>query len=210
MTPSAIEEIIKFTINGFTPPRLDLEKYDEIHFIQTDSGSISIANNKGEVRNVTRLLGTHIFRFVRNLAKKKEFSPKFDNLLRKVSKRMIVRPKDQCHYKNWRLDVVTYQKFKSWLEENHIEINSLKNFREIFGFNKICKENSYEFNHFYIVLRRIAKHVLLNEFTRHLIDNLQYKKYNQKWENAIKYIEVLPKFLKGLKDPQYLNSLTSE
>jgi len=161
------------------------------------------------------MLGAFILKFIKKKAKEEtSLSQYFIDILRNSSKKLknLKDDEENQEYLNW-TEKLTYSQFNNWVTKiksnftpNKTISFSLKNFQQIFGLCLIDSE-SFKEKHYKVVLRRIAKHVLLYEFTRNLIMNSINEKSKQNWNNAVTYILRLPKFLRGLKNPQELTNL---
>lgn len=174
--------------------------------LKVENTNQSGASSEGNCRNVTRILGNFIISFVKRLAKGKELFSNSSEILFKVSRKMGSFRYDE-NYHTWR-EKLTFKKFHDWLQDaiEAQRIGCLKRFRQIFSLSFV-EEQSFDARHFCIVLKRITKHVLLNEFTRYLFRNSLNDKNKQDWKNAAKYIAMLPKFVRAIKQPNLLYNL---
>ena len=195
------------------------EEYDEIIVRKQNPDqpnyTFDMDCNEKNDKNVTKILGAFILKFIKKKAKEEtSLSQYFIDILRNSSKKLknLKDDEENQEYLNW-TEKLTYSQFNNWVTKiksnftpNKTISFSLKNFQQIFGLCLIDSE-SFKEKHYKVVLRRIAKHVLLYEFTRNLIMNSINEKSKQNWNNAVTYILRLPKFLRGLKNPQELTNL---
>ena len=156
---------------------------------------------EGNGRNVTRILGHFIMKFMKEISKTLPIPGYLLEILTKPSKKFIKLEETKAENLLWR-QKLKFEEFFKWVKDINLKqkITSLKTFQQIFGLN-LVNDPSFKGKHFSVVLKRIIKHVLLNEFTRYLFLNSINKKNKQNWKNAIKYISKIPKFLKAVKDP---------
>ena len=165
----------------------------------------------GDGKNVTKILGQFIVSFIKKLSKKFYPTQNFIRILTKASKKLKNLEKQQYEdYQLW-LKNLTYADFSKWVLEINLKrkITTLKSFRQIFGLTLVI-DPSFMGQHFSVVLKRIVKHVLINEFSRYLLMNSMNKKNKQNWKNAVKYIMKIPKFLRAIKEPMILNNLNEK
>lgn len=165
----------------------------------------------GDAKNVTKILGQFIVNFIKKLSKIISPSQKLIKTLTKASNKLTNLEKQQHEdYLLW-LQGLSYADFVKWMLEINLKrkITTLKSFRQIFELN-LVSDTSFICRHFSVVLKRIVKHVLRNEFSRYLLINSMNKKNKQNWKNAVKYIMKIPKFLRAIKEPMVLNNLNEK
>ena len=191
----------------------ETEEYDEIIIKKQnpDQPNYTFFMDGNNDKKVAKMLGAFILKFIKKKAKEEmSLSQYFIDILRNSSKKLkdFKDNEEYQEYLNW-IEKLSYSKFNNWVEkirESKLTPKektsfSLKSFQQIFGLCLI-ESPSFKEKHYQVVLRRIAKHVLLSEFTRNLIKNSINEKNKHKWTNAMTYILRLPKFLRGLKMPQ--------
>lgn len=156
---------------------------------------------EGNGRNATRILGHFIIKFMKDISKKLPTSEYILKILTKPSKKFMELEETKAENLLWR-QKLKFEEFFKWVKDINLKqkITSLKTFQQIFSFT-LVSESSFKCKHFSVVLKRIIKHVLLNEFTKYLFLNSINKKNKQNWKNAIQYISKIPKFLKAIKEP---------
>ena len=164
----------------------------------------------GDGKNVTKILGQFIVSFIKKLSKMFAPSQNLIKILTKASKKLNNLEKQHEEYLLW-LQRLTYADFSKWILEINLKrkITTLKSFRQIFCLT-LAIDPSFICRHFSVVLKRIVKHVLINEFSRYLLVNSMNKKNKQNWKNAVKYIMKIPKFLRAIKEPMILNNLNEK
>lgn len=184
------------------------QAFDEL-IIHVNDSCQNGSNIDGDPKNVTRILGHFIVRFIKKKAKNTVMPQNILEILTKPCKKLKRLEKQNEEYSEW-LKKLTYKKFFKWIEEFNVKhkLTSLKAFQLLFTFG-LVDEPSFKSRHFNVVLKRITKHVLLNEFTRHLFENSINPRNKQTWEKAVLYISKIPKFLQAVKQPLVLNNLAN-
>ena len=177
--------------------------------IQVNDNYKAYSDIEGDVKNVTRILGHYIVKFIKNLSKNSPIHKDFLSILTKVPKSLKRIEEQNKDYPDW-LQTLNYMKFFRWINKINLkpQLTSRKAFQQMFTLSLI-DDPSFKSRHFSVVLKRITKHVLLNEFSRHLFMNSMNQKNKQNWKNAVKYIAKIPRFLRAMKKPSILNNLTN-
>lgn len=162
---------------------------------------------KGDGKNVSKILGNFIVKFIKNLTKDFPIPQKLTEILEKVPKNLKNLQSQGGEYSIW-LKKLHFGKFFNWIKNIHLrqKLTCRKNFQHLFNLS-LVEDSSFKNRHYSVVLKRIAKYVLQNEFTRHLFFNTHDKKNRQTCENALKYISKISKFLKASKNPFILDNL---
>ena len=184
------------------------ESVDEC-IIQVNDNNSTYSDIEGDVKNVTRILGHYIVKFIKGLSKKSPIHHDFIEILTKVPKSLKRIEEQSKDYQDW-LETLNYMKFFRWINKINLkpQLASRKAFQQLFTLS-LVDDASFKSRHFSVVLKRITKHVLLNEFSRHLFMNSMNQKNKQNWKNASKYIAKIPRFLRAMKKPFILNNLTN-
>lgn len=184
------------------------ESVDEC-IIQVNDNYKTYSDIEGDVKNVTRILGHFIVKFIKGLSKKSPIHQDFFDILTKVPKSLKSTEEQSKDYSDW-LQTLNYMKFFRWINKINLKpkLTSRKAFQQMFTFS-LVDDPSFKSRHFSVVLKRITKHVLLNEFSKHLFMNSINQKNKQNWKNAVKYIAKIPRFLRAMKKPLILNNLTN-
>lgn len=184
------------------------QTFDEL-IIHVNDSPQNISNIDGDPKNVTRILGHFIVRFIKKKTKNSVMPQKILEILTKPCKKLAQLEKKNEQYSEWRKKL-TYMKFFRWIEEFNLKnkLTSLKAFQLLFNLS-LVDDSSFKGRHFSEVLKRMTKHVLMNEFARHLFENSINPKNKQTWEKAGVYISKIPKFLQAVKQPLVLNNLTN-
>ena len=184
------------------------QAFDEL-IIHVNDSSQNGPNMDGDSKNVTRILGHFIVRFIKKKTKNSVLPQNIMDILTKPCKKLKRLEKQNEEYSEWRRKL-TYMKFFKWMEEFNLKhkLTSLRAFQLLFTLG-LVDEPSFKSRHFNVVLKRITKHVLLNEFTRHLFENSINPRNKQTSEKAVLYISKIPKFLQAIKQPLVLNNLAN-
>lgn len=177
--------------------------------LQVNDKNQAYSDIEGDVKNVTRILGHFIVKFIKTLSKTSPIHQDFFDLLTKVPKSLNHIEEQNKEYSDW-LQALDYMKFFRWVAKINLKqkLTSRKGFQQMFSFC-LVDDPSFKSRHFSVVLKRITKHVLLNEFSRYLFKNSINQKNKQNWKNAVKYIAKIPRFLRAIKKPMILNNLTN-
>ena len=142
------------------------ESVDE-YIIQVNDNYKTYSDIEGDVKNVTRILGHFIVKFIKGLSKKSPIHQDFFDILTKVPKSLKSTEEQSKDYSDW-LQTLNYMKFFRWINK----INLLNEFSKHLFMNSINQKNKQNWKNAvkYIAkiprfLRAMKKPLILNNLT---------------------------------------------
>lgn len=152
---------------------------------------------QGNYKNLPKILGNAIISF----CLKETNDDIIENFIRKPSK-WLPKNNSQAILKR------THKNFATWIISSNLRKRfvNLQEFRDIWGIkNKVFDEKNFENSLFCMVLRRVSKYFIQDEFIPWLLQKVVKKKIKK--ENAMRYLQKLWVFSRGINDPKSLHSI---